>query len=72
MIVMSLFLSAVAIVFGVYIAISPARAAKIWGWEHLRTLAGNHKKWYLRGFRLMGIVIALGGILNAIDTIWFH
>jgi hypothetical protein len=69
---MSLFLSAVAIVFGVYFAISPARAAKIWGWEHLGTLAPNLKKWYLRGFRLMGVVIALGGILNAIDTIWSH
>jgi hypothetical protein len=69
---MSLFLSAVAVVFGVYIAISPAMAAKIWGWERLDTLAPNHKKGYLRGFRLMGVVIALGGVLNAVDDIWFH
>lgn len=68
----SLFASAVAIVFGGYIVISPAKAAKVWGWEHLGALASNHKRWYLRGFRLMGIVIALGGVLNAIDTIWFH
>jgi hypothetical protein len=69
---MSFFLSAVAICFGLHIVISPAGAARIWGWEHFEHLTANQKKWYLRGFRFMGIVIALGGILNAIDTIWFH
>ena len=69
---MSLFLSAVALAAGVFIAMAPTRAARIWGWENFHTLAPTHKRWYLRGFRIMGIVIAVGGVLNAVDNILFH
>lgn len=69
---MSLFLSAVALASGAFIAIAPSRAARIWGWENFDTLTPTHKRWYLRSFRFMGVVIALGGILNAVDSILFH
>ena len=69
---MSLFLSGVALASGVFIVIAPGRAARIWGWENFETLTPTHKRWYLRSFRFMGTVIALGGILNAVDSILFH
>ena len=71
-IAMSLFVSAAAVALGAYIAISPARAARIWGWEHLDKLTPKGRVLYLRAFRAMGIVIGLAGVLVAVDSIWFH
>lgn len=69
---MILLASGVALALGGFIAISPTRAARIWGWENFDKMAPKHKVLYLRSFRLMGIVIGLGGILVAVDRIWFH
>lgn len=69
---MSLLLSVVALAAGVFIVASPTRAAKIWGWENFDALTPVHRRWYLRGFRFMGFVIALGGALNGLDHIWYH
>jgi hypothetical protein len=69
---MILFACVVALVLGAFIAISPTRAAGIWGWENFDKIAPEHKVLYLRSFRVMGIVIGLGGTLAAVDRIWFH
>jgi hypothetical protein len=69
---MSLFLSVVAFALGAFITLSPTRAAEIWGWEHLDTLAPKRRALYFVGFRVMGITIGLAGILVAVDSIWFH
>jgi hypothetical protein len=69
---MNLFVSAVALALGGFITVSPIRAARIWGWEHLDNLAPKHRTLYFWGFRIMGIAIGLAGILIAVDSIWFH
>jgi|HubBroStandDraft_6_1064221.scaffolds.fasta_scaffold438267_2 hypothetical protein len=69
---MILFAGGVALALGAFIVVSPTRAARIWGWENFNNMAPKHKMLYLRSFRLMGIVIGLGGILVAVNRIWFH
>jgi hypothetical protein len=64
--------SAVALALGVFIAVSPTQAARIWGWENFDALTPEHKALYLLSFRAMGIVIGLAGILVAVNRIWFH
>lgn len=66
---MDLFLSLVALVFGVFIVVSPARAAQIWGWEHLGTMPARRRALYMRAFRAMGFVIALAGVLFELDHV---
>lgn len=57
--------SAVALALGVFVVVSPARAVRIWGWEHFDALPRRHKATYLLSFRVMGIVICLAGMLVA-------
>jgi hypothetical protein len=68
---MNLVVSLVAIILGALIAASPAQAARIWGSEELEKLAPPQKTVFVRWFRALGILICLGGILSAIDTIGF-
>jgi hypothetical protein len=69
--VMNLLVSIVAVALGVFIAASPARAAKIWGRERLERLAPEHRVSFLRWYRTFGIVLCLGGTLFALDSIIF-
>lgn len=68
---MNLVVSLVAIILGALIAASPAQAARIWGSEKLKKLAPPQKTIFVRWFRVLGILICLGGILSAIDSIRF-
>jgi hypothetical protein len=65
-------LSAVAVAAGLFAAISPARAARIWGWDHLDSLAPGKRTQYLYRYRVFGIVLCLAGICYAIDTMAFR
>jgi hypothetical protein len=65
----NLLLSTVAIALGVFVAISPARAAEIWASERLEKLAPQRRASFLRWFRAFGIILCLGGVLFALDSI---
>jgi hypothetical protein len=69
---MSILLGTVALVLGAYIAVSPTKAARIWGWQQFDSLAPKRRALYLWAFRAMGIVICLGGALTTVQSIWFH
>jgi hypothetical protein len=68
-IAIKLFLSAVAMALGVFVATSPAQAAQIWASERLTSLAPEKRASFSRLFRAFGIVLCLGGALVAIDSI---
>jgi hypothetical protein len=68
---MNLLLSTVAVMLGLFVAASPTRAAEIWGRSHLDKLAPEHRAVYLRRFRAFGIVVCLGGVLFAVDSMIF-
>jgi hypothetical protein len=67
----NLSLSALAVMLGLFVMTSPTRAAEIWGWSHLNRLAPKQKTLYLRWYRTFGIVLCLGGMLFALDSITF-
>ncbi len=68
---MNLLLSAVAVTLGLFVAASPMRAAEIWGRSHLDKLAPKQRALYLRCYRAFGIVLCLGGVLFAVDSMMF-
>jgi hypothetical protein len=65
---MTLFISACALAFGLYIVLYPIRAARIWGWEHMDRLSHARRILYLRAFRAMGACIGLAGMLFGLLT----
>jgi hypothetical protein len=65
---MNLLLSSLAVTLGLFAAISPARAALIWGWRNLHELAPGRRALYLGCYRTFGIILCLAGILSAVDS----
>jgi len=63
---MTLLVSTIALAFGVFAAVSPAQATKLWGWKHLNQLAPRHRILYLRWYRAFGITLGLSGVLLAL------
>jgi hypothetical protein len=68
---LTLLLSTLAVTLGVFAASSPARAAQIWGWNHLDRLAPEQRDLYLRWYRVFGVVLCIGGVLFALDRMVF-
>jgi len=68
---MDLIMGAVAMVFGIFIAVSPVRAARIWAAGRLDGLIPKRRAVFLRLYRVFGIVLWLGGLLFAVDSILF-
>ena len=69
--VINLAVSVITIILGAFITASPARAAKIWGSEKLEGLTPAQEVVFVRWFRVLGILLCLGGILCAVDSIGF-
>lgn len=69
---MVIFVGAVALALGAFMAISPIPAARIWGWKNFESMAPAPKAIYLRSFRVMGFTLALAGLLLGVDYVWFH
>jgi hypothetical protein len=67
---MNLLISAIALAFGIFVLVSPARATKLWGWKHFNQLGPRHRMLYLRWYRVFGISIGLSGILVALCDIF--
>jgi len=68
---MNLILSTVAMTLGLFMALSPHQAAKIWGSEQLEKLAPGYRAAFLLGYRVFGIALCLGGVLSALDDLLF-
>jgi hypothetical protein len=65
----NLLVSIVAVVLGTFAAVSPYRAAAIWGSQRLANVTPEHRASFLRWFRVFGIVLGLSGVLLALDSI---
>jgi hypothetical protein len=68
---MNLLLSTIAVTLGIFAAASPTRAAEIWGRSRLEKLVPEQRALYLRCYRAFGIVLCLGGVLFAVETMIF-
>jgi hypothetical protein len=68
---LDLLVSGIAMGLGVFTAASPQRAAEIWGSQRLHSLAPDRQPSFVRWFRLFGILLFLGGVLFALDSIVF-
>jgi hypothetical protein len=55
--------SVITVAFGIVAALSPARAARVWGWKNLDHLAPAARTWYLRIYRAWGLILCAAGIL---------
>ena len=67
----NLSLSAIAVTFGVFAAAAPGKAVKLWGWSNFDKLTPAQRALYLRWYRAFGIVLCLGGVFFAIDSVAF-
>ena len=63
---MTLLISTIAMAFGIFAALLPAQATKLWGWKHLNQLDPRHRTLYLRWYRTFGITLGLSGVLLAL------
>jgi hypothetical protein len=68
---MNLLASAVTLAFGVFVTLSPEKAARIWGWSRQDKLTPAVRKFYLRCYRAFGVVLCTAGALFAMESIWF-
>jgi hypothetical protein len=62
---------AVAMALGAFAAASPHRAAEIWGSQRLGNLAPERRASFVWWYRVFGILLFLGGLLFAVDSIVF-
>jgi hypothetical protein len=63
---MTLLVSTIALAFGIFAAVSPAQATKLWGWKHVNQLGPRDRMLYLRWYRAFGISLGLSGLLLAL------
>jgi hypothetical protein len=68
---MNLLVGAVAMALGAFAAASPHRAAEIWGSQRLGNLAPERRASFVWWYRVFGILLFLGGLLFAVDSIVF-
>ena len=66
---MNLFISSMAVALGIFVAASPMRAAKVWGWKQFDQLKPRRRTLYLRCYRAFGFLLGLAGILFVLDSL---
>lgn len=66
---MNLFIGTMAVALGIFVATSPMRATKVWGWKQFDQLGPRDRTLYLRWYRAFGILLGLAGILFALDSL---
>jgi hypothetical protein len=67
----NLFLSAIAMTLGSFAAVAPNRAAKVWGSQQFANLAPARRSSFVRWYRVFGVFLFLGGLLFAVESIFF-
>ena len=60
-----------AMALGTFVTTSPHRAAQIWGSQRLHKLAPEGRASFVRWYRVFGILLFLGGLLFAVESILF-
>ena len=65
----SLMMGIVTVALGIFVAASPERSAKIWGRKQLDALTEASRTWYLRGFRTLGFLLCLAGLLVSVQSL---
>ena len=66
---LTVLISTVTIVLGIFVATSPQRAANIWGSQRLANLAPERRASFVRWYRAFGILLCLSGVLLALESI---
>jgi hypothetical protein len=66
---MNLLISTIALALGIFAAVSPAQATKLWG-KQIDQLDPRIRILYLRWYRAFGISLGLSGILLALGYIF--
>jgi hypothetical protein len=66
---MNLFISSMAVALGIFVAASPMRATRVWGWKQFDQLEPRHRTRYLRCYRTFGVLLGFAGILFALDSL---
>ena len=61
-------MATITLALGLFVAAAPERAAQFWGSERLGKLTPRGRVWYLRTYRVFGVVLGLAGILFALDS----
>lgn len=67
----SLIVSIFAVALGVFAVASPSRAANIFASGRLDAVSPQGRALYLRSYRAFGIILCLGGVLLAFDSLGF-
>jgi hypothetical protein len=67
---MNLLISTIALALGIFAAVSPAQATKLWGWKQISQLDPRDRILYLRWYRAFGISLGLSGALLALGDIF--
>jgi len=65
----TLMIGVVTTLLGLSVAASPERSAKIWGRKQLTTLSSASRTWYLRGFRVLGVLLCSAGVLVSLQSL---
>ena len=68
---LNLLVAAVAMAIGGFAAISPRRAAEIWGAQRLERLTPERRPSFVCWYRAFGILLWLAGALFALDSAVF-
>jgi len=68
---LNLLVAAIAMALGAFAAALPRRAAEIWGSQRMRHLAPDRQTSFVLWYRVFGILLFLGGVLFAVDSIVF-
>ena len=68
LVAMNAIVSAAAIAIGCFFAVSPDRAARIWGWQRLANSTAERRTVLIEWHRALEICAGLSGVLLALDT----
>ncbi len=66
---MNIAVSTIALALGLFAASAPEHAARLWNPQRLDKLAPAGRVWFLRGYRLLGVVLSIAGVLFALDSL---
>jgi hypothetical protein len=58
----------VTTMLGISVVASPERSARVWGRKQLTTLTSANRTWYLRGFRVLGLLLCSAGLLVSLQS----
>ena len=70
-IAIDLSVSVVSMMLGIFAVVSPARAARTWASGRFERLTPRDQAWFLRWYRAFGVILCLGSVMFALDSIGF-